>query len=605
MCGIVGIIDHHYNPIPPGLLTAMRDVMFLRGPDGEGHYVDGNVGMAMRRLSIIDLSGGWQPFYSANFQVVVFQNGEIYNYRELKRQLESKGKSFISNSDTEVIAHGYAEWGMDGLLQRIDGMYAIAILDRRSRQMHLARDRFGEKPLFYTHSPGRFAYSSNLLSLAALPWVDNDVDPLSLNRYLATHFVPGQRTILKGVSRVLPGEYLTVAIDDPVPHKTRYYTTPLLEPQDVSDDALADLLEEAVTSRLTADVPVGVFLSGGLDSSIVTAIAAKRSSGIDTFSIGFEQSSHDESRFAQEVARQTRSTHHHFIFEEKVFLDLLPKVAAALDEPVGDQAMLPLYWLCQEARKYVTVVLSGEAADEIFAGYSYYAGYALDGNRNSAGVHKNSSLIESPHSVTPSGFPLLTDIAARKRFTEEYVSAPDGWEMEMIAWLNHSGNSLQRATAADLATWLPDDLLVKFDRMAMAHSLEGRAPYLSPRVVEAGLNLPEARRLINGKGKLALKNAGKKWIPKKIIERKKQGFVLPMAQWIKQWFAQQGSVAEYFRHRAVPGLNMAEIGRWMEENVRGEKTDERLAFAILLLVEWYKAFSVNRESVAIKYRSAE
>ncbi len=323
MCGIVGLIDTIAGNVSPRLVATMRDVMITRGPDGDGQYLDGAVGMAMRRLSIIDIEHGQQPFSSREGQVVTFQNGEIYNYRKLKKQLEDRGYQFISDCDTEVLAHGFAEWGISELLHQLDGMYAVAILDRGSRELHLARDRFGEKPLFYTVSKGRFAYSSNLLALAALDWVDDEIDAQSLERYLALHYVPGEATIFKSIKRVLPGERLVVPLEDPVPTRCRYYTLPLGREKTISDNDLAAVIEQAVESRLIADVPVGIFLSGGLDSSILAAVAAKKHPGIATFSMGFASPGHDESRYAQIVAAQIKSTHHHFRFDEDSFRSLL------------------------------------------------------------------------------------------------------------------------------------------------------------------------------------------------------------------------------------------------------------------------------------------
>ena len=323
MCGIAGLIDTVEGSVAPGLLAVMADALVHRGPDGQGHYIDGAVGMTMRRLSIIDLEGGGQPLLSRDGQVVAFQNGEIYNYRELRQSLESFGWKFTSHIDTEVLAHGFAEWGAEGLLKKLDGMYAIAILDRDSRELHLARDRFGEKPLFYTCAAGRFAYSSSLLVLASLPWVDDEIDVDSLNQYLAVHYVSGDSTIFKAIKRALPGERLVVPLDEPVPRRSRYYTPQLGREQEISDGALAELIETAVESRLVADVPVGVFLSGGIDSSIVAAIAAKKQPNIATFSMGFESSSHDESPFANIVSNSIGSDHHHFVFDEQSFRTLL------------------------------------------------------------------------------------------------------------------------------------------------------------------------------------------------------------------------------------------------------------------------------------------
>lgn len=614
MCGIVGLIDTISGSVSPRFLEAMRDVMIARGPDGEGQYIEGAIGMAMRRLSIIDIEGGGQPFLSRGCEVVAFQNGEIYNYRELEKRLEARGYQFISQSDTEVLAHGFAEWGADGLLQQLDGMYAIAILDRATRELHLARDRFGEKPLFYCSSKGRFAYSSNLLALAALDWVSDEIDTQSLNRYLALHYVPGDATIFKAIKRVLPGERLAVSLDDPAPRRHRYYALTLGAEKTISDGDLAAMIEEAVESRLVADVPVGIFLSGGLDSSILAAVAAKKHPGVATFSMGFQSASHDESRYAQMVADQIGSEHHHFRFDEESFRSLLPQVAAALDEPVGDQAQVPLFWLCQEARRHVKVALSGEGADEVFAGYSYYRNQTSDfdwRNRLRAKFGRvpqagrwAQSLIDNPDPVTPSGFPLLTDIAMRRHLAGMNHSPIDRWEEDLLSRLNHSSCGLQRAAATDIATWLVDDLLVKLDRMSMAHSLEGRVPYLAPAVVENGVSLPSLQKMDGEISKVALRRVARRWLPEEILERPKQGFVLPMRRWLAQWFAEHGAVGEYFLARAVPGLDMDEVARLTEEDLSLGVRRERLLFALLVLVEWYQSFKKRRYELASKYRTA-
>jgi asparagine synthase (glutamine-hydrolysing) len=557
-----------------------------RGPDGEGLYFDGPVGMAMRRLSIIDLASGWQPFYSRGDLIVAFQNGEIYNYRDLKKRLEQRGYPFTSDCDSEVLAHGYAEWGPGRLLEQLDGMFAIAILDRERRELHLARDRFGEKPLFFTLARGRFAYSSDLLTLASLPWVDDTVDAASLDAYLALHYVPGAATIFKSIRRVLPGERLVVPIDAPGPQHIRYYRPSLSEFEPVSDGELAEAVVDAVESRLVADVPVGVFLSGGLDSSIVAAIAARKQARIATFSMGFRTTDHDESIHAAAVAEAIGSDHHSFMFDENTFQTLLPQVASALDEPIGDQALLPLYWLCREARRHVTVVLSGEGADEVFAGYGYY--------RASAQCVNWQRLFDNPDPVTPSGFPLLTNRAERDRLLPTERTSGSEWETTLSDWLNGARDPLRRATAADLASWLPDDLLVKYDRMAMAHSLEGRVPYLSPRVVEAGLGLLPDERLSGADCKVALRRIAQRWLPREILDRPKQGFVLPMRGWLRQWFLNQGPVGEYFRDRAVPGLDSSELGRIVADDLKVGVRRERLLFALLLLVEWYTLFRARR-----------
>lgn len=597
MCGIAGLIDLAGQQRLRRSLSVMLGELEHRGPDGEGRFAEGPVAMGMRRLSIIDLRRGGQPFYSLTGRIVAFQNGEIYNYRSLRQELRRLGYPFRSDSDTEVIAHGYAAWGMDGMLDKLDGMFAIAILDRRSGELHLARDRFGEKPLFYAASTGKFAYCSSMAVLAALPWVNNEVHPRSLERYLALHYVPGEQTLLTGVNRVLPGERLTVRVTDPVPRISRYYRLPpptSVDAEQPPESKVAELLERAVTSRLAADVPVGVFLSGGLDSSLVAAIAARSQPGLPTFSMGFASAEHDESEHARTVAAAIGSRHHRYRFDETAFLSLLPQTASALDEPNGDQALLPLFWLCREARKNVKVVLSGEGADEAFAGYFYYGRFlAPDGERTV------QSLIRDDRAISPSGFPLLTDAFARQRLLIASDDACDSWEEQILRAIE-GFPPLARATAADLLTWLPDDLLVKFDRMSMAHGLEGRAPYLYKELVEFGMCLPESSRMTADRVKVLLRQTAKRYLPESIVDRPKQGFVLPMRNWLRQWFNEHGPARHYFIRRGVPGLDMDAVAAIAEETLADGIRNDRLLFALVMLAEWQHAFERKRESLGKK-----
>lgn len=603
MCGIAGILDLHTDAPLRAQLDGLLSWLVKRGPDGSGEFIDGTLAMGMRRLSVIDLEGGWQPLYSADGKVVVFQNGEMYNYRELRAELQRGGFTFRTQSDTEVLAHGYVAWGIDGLLQRIDGMFAFAILDRRSGELHLARDRFGEKPLFYAAGDGRFAWASNLLALATLPWVDIDANPQALDDYLAVHYVAGPRTFFRGVHRLLPGHRLSLRVADPVPAIARFYRPNLAESGRVSDEELADAMEAAVRSRLVADVPVGVFLSGGLDSSLITAIAARAQPGIMTFSMGFDSAAHDEAGHAQRVADHCGTRHHLFRFDADSFETLLPQVAAELDEPLGDQAALPLFWLCREARRHVTVALSGEGADELFAGYGYYrqflgAGGAMQRLRDRLRGRQPTRapdlrrFTRNPTPVTPSGFPLLTDPADRERLTGRAVLADDAWENELIRWLDSASDPLKRAMAADLGTWLPDDLLVKFDRMGMAHSLEGRAPYLTPRLAELALRSGDRRsRMSLTDSKLALRRVARRWLPREILERPKQGFVLPMRHWLGQWFDRCGGARNYFAERRVPQIDTAAMISLVEQDITRGIQRERLVFALVMLAEWYESSS--------------
>jgi asparagine synthase (glutamine-hydrolysing) len=611
MCGLVGYVSEDLSK--EWLGTLLRS-MAHRGPDGDGTYHCGPLSIGMRRLSVIDLEGGWQPLLSRGGRVVAFQNGEIYNYRKLRVLLEKLGYRFRTSSDTEVIAHGYDAWSIDGLMERLDGMYAIAIHDQDSNELHLARDRFGEKPLFYSVAGTGLGFGSTLLSVAAMPWVSDAIHPRSVERYLALHFVPGRQTILRDVERVLPGERLTVKLDGLKLQRHRYYRPSLRQARQVDDAELVSQVEYAIRSRLVADVPVGVFLSGGLDSATVAAVASRASSGISTFSMGFEDTDHDESEAARRVADHVGSRHHEFVFDGRHFSELFPQVADSLDEPIGDQAILPLYWLCREVKRQVTVVLSGEGSDEIFAGYSYYRpfvdgddwrarlGILLDRSRGPVWAGHDRLLIDRPP-CTLSGFPLLCDEADRARLVHGLNRESDGWEDDVVAWLDRACDPLQRASATDIVTWLADDLLVKVDRMTMAHSLEGRAPFLCPGLVDVALNLPQAERMSDTTSKVALRRVARNYLPEEIVTRRKQGFVLPMRKWLVEWFKAHGTPEAYFAARPFPHLDMTRLTELVAADVQNGVQRERLLFAIIILVEWWRAFVPKRARLASSRRT--
>jgi asparagine synthase (glutamine-hydrolysing) len=593
MCGIVGVVEAR-DQVEPARLEVLNGSLAARGPDGDGYYYSacGRLGMAMRRLSIIDLNGGWQPLYSEDRQVVAMQNGEIYNHRELRRQLEGHGHRFATNSDTEVLAHGYEQWGPGGLLARLDGMYALAVYDQRRQELHLARDRFGEKPLYFHSAPGRFIYGSQLLTVASYPGVDRGWDPEGLYWYLALHFVPGDGTVWRGVRKLRPGHWATVDLATGAVRVRRYWRLEERREKVCPPEELLSLLDHAVRSRLIADVPVGLFLSGGLDSSVLAALASRHAPRVATFSMGFTSEAHDERPHAEQVARALGTTHHHFEFDGGSFHRLLPRVVAAMDEPVGDQAMLPLFWLCAEASRSVKVVLSGEGADELFAGYSYYptaAGQAAAGWR----AWLRRRLRPAPgcdrllldNNCTPSGFPLLTGEAERLALLGR-ETAPDfgGWYPELLRHWQATREPLRRACLVDVETWLAEDLLMKFDKMAMANSLEGRAPYLSPALAEAAFRLPPAQKLTAAENKRLLRRVARDLLPEAISRRAKQGFVLPMRQWL----------AEYFQRDAGPGLfREVETGldgdraaRLVAEDLGRGVGRERLLYALVVLANW-------------------
>jgi asparagine synthase (glutamine-hydrolysing) len=331
---------------------------------------------------------------------------------------------------------------------------------------------------------------------------------------------------------------------------------------------------------------------------VVAAVAARHRPGIDTFSMGFRARDYDESSFAREVAGAVGSRHHEFVFDERSFRELLPQVARALDEPVGDQALLPLFWLCREARRHVTVALAGEGADELFAGYSYY---------RDAPRHRTppTTLADNPQPVTPSGFPLLSAAEERARLMGGPPAPRDAWERELMEWLDGAADPLQRATAADLGTWLPDDLLVKFDRMAMAHSLEGRAPFLEPQLAEAGLRLPRAERVRDDEAKVALRRVAGRWLPRSIVERRKHGFILPMESWLRQWFESEGGPERYLVSASLVGLDPRATAGVVRADLRQGVRRPRLLFALVALLEWRRAFGLACDRLAAEIRAPD
>ncbi len=374
MCGVCGFAGAGSEQD----LAAMNAALALRGPDGEGRFVSASprVFLGHRRLSIIDLEGGAQPMRTGDGRLIATYNGEIYNHLELRRELESKGHVFATDhSDTEVLLHGWREWG-EALPERLNGMWAFALLDLDGNRLFLSRDRFGKKPLFYTHARGTFAFASELTSLAAHGLVRTDISRRSLRKYFAYGFIPAPNSLYENVFKLPGGCSLTVDLSD-LSLRTRRYWAFCIEPEErVPADPegewgerLRELLDRAVAARLMSDVPLGIFLSGGIDSSAVTAFAAKHVQGVKTFSVGFEQASFDESRYAALAAKRFGTEHFASMLSVDALRALLPEIASGLDEPMGDASLAPTYLLCRETRKRVTVALGGDGADELFAGY--------------------------------------------------------------------------------------------------------------------------------------------------------------------------------------------------------------------------------------------
>jgi asparagine synthase (glutamine-hydrolysing) len=566
MCGITGFaaLDPS-RPLDSAAVRAMLSCIAHRGPDDEGVHTAPGIVLGHRRLSIIDVEGGHQPLFGATEQTALICNGEIYNYRELRRELEARGHHFRTASDSEVAAHAYDAFGVR-FLERLDGMFALALWDGARRRLILARDPMGEKPLFWTLAAGLLVFGSELTAVMAHPAVPRDIDACALSEYLALEYVAAPRTILRGVSKLEPG---TALVLDNGRIDVRPYWR--LEPRAPERrlpyaEAVAELrrrLESSVRSRLVSDVPLGIFLSGGLDSSAIAALAA-REGALETFSIGFEESSFDESRYAREVAARIGSHHHERVVRGTEMPDLVPALGRLLDEPLGDASILPTAALSRFARERVTVALGGDGGDELFAGYPMHQAHRVArwARLVPAGLHRTADALAAKLPVSHRNFALGFRLRSFLRgsaspaprnhalwmssFTpaeQQTMLAPDVWREAAHAehaldafdraWARSAGAPwLARAGHLDAMTYLPNDILMKVDRASMAVALEVRAPFLARDVVEFAFSLPDAYRMHGLTGKRILRDAVRDLLPESVLRRPKKGFGMPVAAWL-------------------------------------------------------------------------
>jgi asparagine synthase (glutamine-hydrolysing) len=550
MCGINGLFYFDSSrPAEPEVVNRMRTIARHRGPDDHGTYLHGNVGLGFNRLSIIDLSGGHQPMANEDKSVWIVFNGEIYNFESLHRDLVDRGHYFRTRSDTEAIVHAWEEYG-ECCVEKLRGMFALAIWDERRRVLFAARDRMGIKPLYYYADGERFAFASELKSLLEVPGIPRELDSTALGEYLRRRYVIAPHTILKSVRKLPPGHTLTVTAKGV--STRRYWELPLEEPMEISEpEALAAtsaILEEALRLHLVADVPLGAFLSGGLDSSCVVALMSKLGvADIKTFSIGYD-SPESELPYARTVADHLHTDHHELRLTPVAFRDILPKIIWYMDEPVGDTASIPLYYLARFARRHVTVALSGEGSDELFGGYPIYrrmmayeqvnrlplvkpAGRMLAAVAGDTKLGKYANMLGRPLEWRYGGVGGLFSAQQAHRL---YLAADGGLDSVAAAYGNCAHlPPLERMSYVDLKTWLPDDLLVKADRMSMAHSLELRVPFLDHHLVEFAARLP-ARLKVRGRvTKYLLKKWAEPLLPREIIYRPKKGFPVPTKTWFR------------------------------------------------------------------------
>ncbi|MEQ1639212.1 MAG: XrtA/PEP-CTERM system amidotransferase [Novosphingobium sp.] len=621
MCGIAGIFHLETpKPVDPARIVKMCAAMAHRGPDGQGCWTAPGVGLGHLRLSIIDIAGSPQPMASTDGRAMLVFNGEIYNFRELREELRAGGAQFHTDGDSEVILAAWQRWGPD-CLPRLHGMFAFAIYDLGQRTLFLARDRLGVKPLFYAPlSDGSLAFASELKGLTAHPLLRREIDPLAVEDYLAWGYVPDHRSILAGVHKLPAGHSLLLRHSASLPAPQQWWDISFAErKQGRAADLEAELLHllrQAVTSRMVSDVPLGAFLSGGVDSSAVVALMAEASnSPVKTCSIGFDVAGLDETSYAAQVAKQFGTDHRARTVSADDF-EHIDTLAAMFDEPFADASALPTWRVCQLARESVTVALSGDGADEAFAGYRRYKfQHREDQMRSLLPQSVRGPLFGALGAAYPQADwaprPLrakatlqalsLSSEAGYARavgvtqpdlretlYSSEFLAlrgdyrAEQPWEALMRAAPARSG--LDRAQYADLKFWLPGDILTKVDRTSMAVSLEAREPLLDHRLLEFAASLPEGLRLKRGEGKWLLKKAMQRYLPDNILFRQKQGFVTPIADWFRGPLAGSARGIGSSSVLARTGwFDLKRLGALAEEHICGRSDHSRLLWQLLML----------------------
>ena len=558
MCGIAGIFGLAGASVAYQEVKSMCDVLIHRGPNDEGYYVHGNIGLGMRRLSIVDLKTGHQPVPNEDGCVQVILNGEIYNFKELRKELESQGHSFSTETDTEVIVHLYEQYG-DECVQKLRGMFAFAVWDERQRRLLLARDRIGIKPLFYGEVDGRLIFASELKALLQLPEVDRTLNWNSVDHLFSSLSTPANESIIAGIHKLEPGHTLTVC-EGQSPQIRRYWDV-RFEPDyhQTKEDCvvrLRELLKESVRIRMNCDVPFGAFLSGGVDSSAVVAMMASQSSSpIKTFSIGFTEKKYNEAPYARQVSEIFSTDHHELILKPDV-LDIVDDLIWHLDEPFGDSSAIPTYMVSKLAAEHVTVALSGDGGDELFAGYDkylverkqrryQYIPAALRHLLGTIGAQMNEGMKGRNflRHIALDGMnrylnatTMFDDVAKHSLFRPEVAATltRDDPVRDLALSLEKKGTHwLSTIQYLDIRGYLPLDILTKVDRMSMAHSLEARVPFLDHKLVEYAATIPPEFHLHNGSTKYLLKTAMRGILPDSLIDRRKQGFAVPLGSWFR------------------------------------------------------------------------
>jgi asparagine synthase (glutamine-hydrolysing) len=620
VCGIAGKVSLR-GDVPAGLVEEMCERQQHRGPDSRGIHRSDGVALGIQRLRIIDLETGDQPIYNEDRSVAVVLNGEIYNFRELRAELERRGHSFYTRSDTEVIAHLYEERGPE-LVHELNGMFALAVWDERRRRLLLARDRVGKKPLFYAEGEGRLSFASELSALMVDPEIRTQIDPSSIDCYLAYGYVPAPWSIWRSVRKLRPAH--TLVWENGRTRTERYwqldYSRKRTDDRRELEEELRDRLGAAVRRRMTSDVPLGAFLSGGVDSSIVVSeMAAASPRPVKTYSIGFEEEEYNELPRARVIAERFSTDHHEFVVKPDA-IDLVAKLVRHYGEPYGDSSAIPTFYLAELTRRHVTVALNGDGGDESFAGYLRHVANSLTGHLDGVPrpLRRGVSMLGRALPRRPGSKTLLSraqrllvsvdadsieryrrhvsvfnDAERAKLLNPDFrASLDDSRATGVIAapWRAASGSSmLDRLLEVDVNTYLPEDLLVKVDIATMAYSLEARSPFLDPEVMEFAASLPPREKASLGRKKLLLRRAYRGRLPDSILDGAKRGFGVPLGAWFRGDL--QGYARELLLDRATLDrgyLNESAVRSILDAHAAGQGDRSLQLWALVMLEAWHR-----------------
>lgn len=626
MCGIAGFVDFGGHDVEDARarVRRMAGVLAHRGPDAEGFFVDDRAALGHRRLSIIDVGSGQQPMAAADGQVQIVFNGEIYNFQALRAELVALGQAFRSHSDTEVILGAYAQWG-EHCVERLDGMFAFAIWDARTKRLMLARDRVGKKPLYLRRDGSRLAFASELKALRAGGLCPEGIDPESLDCYFTFGYIPAPRTIYRGVRKLRAAHCMVV--DASSERERVYWKLQYRSTREISADAAAEeleaLLDDAVRCRLVSEVPLGAFLSGGLDSSLVVASMSRLTGRpVLTNCIGFEDREFSELDVARATAAHLGTDHREFVVRPDA-VGVLPQIAWHFDEPMADSSSIPTWYVCEMARRSVTVALSGDGGDENFAGYTFrYLPHAIESRIRGIVPAALRSLVFGPlASLWPASAKLprplrlktilgnlaVSDVEAfyrdlawlsedtrRRVYSRDFVKNLKGFTPREALYPYYlgsdAGDAVGRAQDADIHFYMTDDVLVKVDRMSMAHSLEVRCPLLDRRILEFAASLPTSLKMDARRGKLPLRNLARRLLPRQVLEMPKRGFSIPAAHWLRTELRPlaEGLLFEGWRE-SLQTLDRNNLRGLWQEHLGGSRDHSVFLWAAMMLALWEDA----------------